>query len=104
MCRRPPPPMLMTEKTKRAAASGPGAPQQKGETTMIDRNELDLRIADHDARTAQANRDGWRQPEARTHRAGRRGGRGLLGRVAGLATAATVGLGLLAGVVLGQAG
>jgi hypothetical protein len=69
---------------------------------MIDRTTFDLRIADHGTLTAQANRDGWQHPEARTHRAGQRGGWGLRRRVAGLATTATVGLALLAGVVLGQ--
>src|SRR4051794_32100697 len=83
MCRRPPPPMLLTETTKRATANGPGAPQREGATTMATTSST-LTTG-----TAITGRDGH--------------GTGIQKRAAGLLATATLGLGLVAGTLLGQA-
>src|SRR4051812_12027573 len=83
MCRRAAIPMLMTEKTKRATANGPGAPQQKGDTAMA---------------TTSSNLVAGKVI------AGQGGkGKGYKGRAAGLVASAALGLSLLTGVVFSQA-
>jgi hypothetical protein len=72
--------MLMTEKTKRATANGLGAPQQKGDTAMATTSST---LTAGTAITGQ-------------------GGNGIQKRAAGVLAAATLGLGLLAGGLLGH--
>lgn len=44
-------------------STGTGAARKRAETTMINLTEMDNRRADHAARVARVNREGWMRPE-----------------------------------------